>query len=147
VTGLIELERTITNRTSARSSQIPSGLSLADRLIVRTEVQMELTNKSSLTLQRQFLVETLQRINFGRLDNLRFRNAQPTVDETSRIVREHKFAAENGPRPETLQADFVLKHQLVELFRYFDDCGDGLIESLEVKHGLPFRMIVVESAI
>ena len=108
---------------------------------------MELTNKSSLSLQRQLLVETLQRINFGRLDNLRFRNAQPVVDETSRIVREHKFAAENGPRPESLKADFAIKHQLVELFRYFDESGDGLIESLEIKHGLPFRMIVVESAI
>ncbi len=108
---------------------------------------MKLTNKSSLTPQRQFLIETLQRINFGRLDNLRFRNAQPVVDETSRLVREHKFTAENGTRPESLKADFALKHQLIELFRYFDECGDGLIESLEVKHGLPFRMIVVETAI
>lgn len=108
---------------------------------------MELTNKSSLTLQRQFLVETLQRINFGRLEHLRFRNAQPILDATSQIVREHKFAAENGPRPESLKPDFTLKQQLVELFRYFDERGDGLIESLEVKHGLPFRMIVTESAI
>ena len=108
---------------------------------------MQLTNKSSLSLQRQLLVETLQRINFGRLDNLRFRDGQPVIDATASIVREHKFVAENGPRPETSKADFTLKQQLVELFRYFDERGEGQIESLEVKHGLPFRMIVIESAI
>ena len=107
---------------------------------------MELLNKSSHSLQRQFLVETLQRINFGRLDNLRFKAGEPILDESSKIVREHKFAGENGPRPETAKADFALKKQIVELFRYFDDHSDGVIESLEVKHGLPFRMVVIEPA-
>lgn len=107
---------------------------------------MELVNKSSLSLQRQLLVETLQRINFGRLDNLRFKSGEPFLDESSTIVREHKFAGENGPRPESAKEDFALKKQVVELFRYFDDRRDGVIETLEVKHGLPFRMVVIEQA-
>jgi hypothetical protein len=108
---------------------------------------MELLNKSSLSLQRQFLIETLQRINFGRLENLRFKDGQPILDETARVFREHKFGSENGPRPESTKADFALKKQLAELFRYFDERGDGVVQSLEVKHGLPFRMIVIETAI
>ncbi|MGB7323963.1 MAG: hypothetical protein WBD31_03770 [Rubripirellula sp.] len=108
---------------------------------------MELLNKSSLSLQRQFLIETLQRINFGRLENLRFKAGEPILDESSRIFREHKFGGENGPRPESGKVDFALKKQLAELFRYFDDRGDGVVESLEVKHGLPFRMVVIETAI
>jgi hypothetical protein len=107
---------------------------------------MELLNKSSLSLQRQFLIETLQRINFGRLENLRFKAGEPILDETSKIFREHKFGSENGPRPESTKIDFALKKQLAELFRYFDDRRDGIVESLEVKHGLPFRMVVIETA-
>ena len=54
--------------------------------------------------------------------------------------------AENGPRPESDKSDFTLKRPLVELFQYFDQQVDGEINVLEVKHGLPFRMIVVEPA-
>ena len=108
---------------------------------------MELVHKSSLSLQRQHLVEMLQSINFGRLDHLRFRDGQPIIDAKSQIVREHKFAAENGPRADLQKADFTLKQQLVELFAYFDNKRCGVIETLEIKHGLPFRMIVIESAV
>jgi hypothetical protein len=108
---------------------------------------MELLNKSSISLQRQFLIETLQRINFGRLDHLRFKAGEPTLDESTRIVREYKFAGENGGRAEAAKVDFALKKQVIELFRYFDDRGDGVIETLEVKHGLPFRVVVIEATI
>ncbi|TWU61943.1 hypothetical protein [Crateriforma conspicua] len=107
---------------------------------------MELIHKSSLSLQRQLLVETLQRINFGRLELIRFRSGQPELHDESKIVREHKFSAENGPRPESDKSDFTLKRPLVELFQYFDQQVDGEINVLEVKHGLPFRMIVIEPA-
>ena len=106
---------------------------------------MELVHKTSLSLQRQLLLETLQRINFGRLERIRFRGGQPELSDDSRIIREHKFSGENGPRPETSKSDFAIKRPLVELFRYFDQRGDGEIDVLEVKHGLPFRMIVIES--
>jgi len=40
-----------------------------------------------------------------------------------RVVREIKFQAENGPRPEAVKPDFALKRQVVELFEYFDSLG------------------------
>ena len=40
----------------------------------------------------------------------------------------------------------MLKRQLVELFDLLDDYGDGVIEVLEIKHGMPFRMTVMEKA-
>jgi hypothetical protein len=59
-----------------------------------------------------------------------------------RIVREHKFAGENGPRDERRLDDFPLKAQVVELFDELDGMGDGVIDVLTVKHGLPFNMHV-----
>jgi hypothetical protein len=61
-------------------------------------------------------------------------------------VREHKFGGENGPRPELATTNFLLKQQVVELFAFFDQLQDGEIDVLEIKHGLPFRMIVTEAS-
>jgi len=56
-----------------------------------------------------------------------------------------KFCAENGPRPEAEKEDFALKAHVRELFDHMEAMGDGVIGCIEVKHGLPFRMILEES--
>ena len=42
--------------------------------------------------------------------------------------------------------DFALKAQVRDLFDHFDALRTGTIRTLEVKHGLPFRMQVEEAA-
>lgn len=100
--------------------------------------------KASLTPSRRRLLELFQRMNFGRLESLEIRNGEPVLDPLPRRQFEIKFSAENGPRPELNSSDFLLKHQVVELFAFFDDLQNGLIDVLEIKHGLPFRMSVTE---
>lgn len=102
--------------------------------------------KSSLPVPRQRLVELMQHVNFGRVEGLVVADRQPVLDPPPRIVREIKFGGENGPRPEASIEDFTLKSQVLELFRSFDELGDGVIECLEIKHGLPFRMAVEDAA-
>ena len=92
--------------------------------------------------QRQQLIRELQRINFGRIDNLTIRNGEPVLDPPPSKQFEFKFAGENGPRPELDASDFQLRQQVVELFAFFDERQNGVIDVLEIKHGLPFRMIV-----
>jgi hypothetical protein len=98
--------------------------------------------KASLSFARRRLVQLMQQINFGRIEALVVRGGEPVLDPPPRVVRELKFGAENGPRPEAAAADFLLKAQVVELLRELDDLGDGTIDLIEVKHGLPFRMLV-----
>jgi hypothetical protein len=105
---------------------------------------MPVPNKASLSPARRRLLELFQRVNFGRLESLAVCNCEPVLDPRPVVVREHKFAGENGPRPELATDDFLLKQQVVELFAFFDQLQDGVIDVLEVKHGLPFRMIVTE---
>jgi len=102
--------------------------------------------KSSLPEPRRRIVELMQKVNFGRIENLVVRNGQPVLSPSPRIVREVKFGGENGPRPEASIEDFALKAQVVELFRYMDELHDGVIGVLEIKHGLPFRMAVEDAA-
>ncbi len=105
-----------------------------------------MATKASLSAARQHLLELMQRLNFGRIEGLVVRSGEPVLDPAPRVVREIKFGAENGPRSELGAKDFTLKSQLVELFEHFDRVGDGTLERLEVKHGLPFRMTVEEPA-
>lgn len=53
-----------------------------------------------------------------------------------------KFGGENAPLLEKVNATFALKSQVIDLFRQLDGISCGQIEVLEIKHGLPFRMLV-----
>ena len=67
-------------------------------------------------------------------------NGQPDFDPRPRLVRDRNLGSEPAPRPASPHEDFLLKEQVVELFDYFDQIGDGVIDLIEVKHGLPFRL-------
>jgi len=95
--------------------------------------------------ERRSLVALCQSLPFGRLENLRVAGGEPVLDPPPRVIREVKFGGDNDPRPEMTQGDFVLKSQIVDLFSELDKLGDGTILALEVKHGLPFRMMVGEA--
>ena len=101
---------------------------------------------ASLPPARRRLVTLMQEVNFGSIYGLHVRNREPVLDPPPRVVREVKFCAENGPRPEVTKQDFALKAQVLEFFAEMDTIGDDVIERIEIKHGLPFRMTVEEDA-
>ena len=94
-------------------------------------------NKASLSPARRRLLEILQKINFGRIENLSIRDGEPVLDPLPSIHREIKFGGESGPRPELGTADCCLKEQHVQLFDVFDQLQNGVIATLEVQNGLP----------
>ena len=101
--------------------------------------------KSSLSTQKKRLIETLQRTNYGRIENLLIRECEPVLNPPPRVVKDIKLgAADTGARPELNTEDFALKREHIELFEYFRRLGNGTIECIEVKAGLPFRLITVE---
>lgn len=102
--------------------------------------------KGGLSLSRRRLVELMQQVNFGRLEGVRVCDAEPVLDPQPGIVREIKFGGDNGPRPELATDDFALKSQVVEMFNHLDQYPNCHIETLEIKHGLPFRMLIREAA-
>lgn len=101
-------------------------------------------SKAQLNKLRLNLLLMMQHINFGRIEKLQIVKGDPVTDPRPVIVREFKFGGDNGPRPELRSSDFSLKQQLVELFAFFDEHPEVVIDVLDIKHGLPFRMIVSE---
>ena len=84
----------------------------------------------------------MQRLNFGRIEDLEVRGGEPVFSPAPRIVQDIKLGGENGPRAELAAADFVLKSQVAEFFDHLSRLGDGSIESIDVKHGLPFKLVI-----
>ena len=102
--------------------------------------------RQDLSPGRARLVQLCQQLNFGRIEHLGVCGGEPVFEPPPRVVREVKFGGENGPRPELSWQDFPLKSQVIELLTCLDELSDGTIEVLEIKHGLPFRMLVPRAA-
>ena len=100
--------------------------------------------KASLSPLRKRLLDLMQGINFGRIEDLVVHDGEPVFDPPPRVVRQVKFCGENGPRLERSSTDFALKAQVVELFEQLDQLRNGTVESVEIKHGIPFQMNVEE---
>jgi hypothetical protein len=98
--------------------------------------------KSKLSAQRRNLLETMQQLNFGRIEGLCVLDGQPTFSPTPRLVQEIKIGGENGPRPEHDRDDFVLRSSVIELFNHLDRLGTGTVSSIEVRYGLPTRLTI-----
>lgn len=95
-----------------------------------------------LSPARQRLVRLFQTINFGRLEELEIRGGDPVFSPAPRVFLELKLDVNDGPRPEARLERFELREQVRRFFRQIEDLGDGSVEVVEVRHGLPFRMVV-----
>jgi len=103
-------------------------------------------SKSELSHARRYLIDTMQEINFGRIEGLQVLDGEPRYFPTSpRKVREVVFGKANAPHPASSHEDYALKQQIVDLFELFDRERNLLIESLVVQNGLPVRMTIAES--
>ena len=102
----------------------------------------QIMKKAALSTAQQQLMQMMQALNFGRIEELKIRRGEPIFDPSPRVVRQIKFGGDNGPRPELQHSDFALKSQVVELFDHLARIGDGTVETLEVQHGLPFKLTI-----
>ncbi len=104
-------------------------------------------SKQGLSEDRLKLVELMQDINFGRIERLRVRGGSPVVAParlSSAITSSgaRTVPGRNGPRQ-----TFYSKRKVAELFvECLDRLQDGVVDVLEIKHGLPFRMTTTEVA-
>ena len=98
--------------------------------------------KKMLSPARQRLVELMQEINFGRIEDLDVRDGEPVVVPAPRVVRDIVFGKDNAPNKARCWRDFALKDQVIEMFDFFDQERSLRVERLVVQNGLPLRMTV-----
>ncbi len=95
---------------------------------------------SQLSLGRQRLVRLMQRVNFGRIEGLLIVRGEPVFKPAPRTIQAIKLGGDHGPRQEAALRDFRLAAEVIEMIERLAQLGDGRIERLDVRHGLPFFM-------
>lgn len=84
----------------------------------------------------------LQSINFGYVEGLEVRRGEPVFNPAPMVYVEVKLDAAAAPRPEMESADFELRSEVVRLVEQFDELGDGSIERIDIRHGVPRRVVI-----
>ena len=102
----------------------------------------DLQTKSSLSPAQKRLVELLQIVNFGTIENLFVRAGDPVFEPAPKVIRSIKVGGENGARRELALADFALRDPVIELFQHLRSIRDGKVTAIQIRCGLPCQIIV-----
>jgi hypothetical protein len=104
------------------------------------------TRFSQLSPSRQALVRICQETNFGYVQDLTVRNREPIFTTSLPVVlADVKLDSEDEPRREAGLSDFVLGAELVRLMLLLDKIEEGKISKIEIRAGLPRRVVVERS--
>ena len=115
--------------------------------LVRKALNMRMDHcKSSLSAPRQKLLQSMQRLHFGTIENLIVRGGEPSFVPPPKVTKEIKLGIETTARPASQDGDFLLKRNVSDLFGHFDRLRDGSVVSVEVRHSLPTRLIIITEA-
>ena len=89
------------------------------------------------------LVALLTSIGFGRIEQLTIRGGEPIFDDALRVIRTIKIAGTRQPalRPD---GDPALRREPLDLIALIQRVGDGVLSRIEIAHGLPLFVEVVE---
>jgi hypothetical protein len=97
---------------------------------------------SDLSPARQALVRLCQAIGHGSIEDLEVRRSEPVFNPAPVMLRDVKLDADEVPRPELALSDFVLSDQVCRLLRMLDNLESGSIRHIEVRAGIPRRVLV-----
>lgn len=101
--------------------------------------------KQSLTPPQRRTLELFQRIRYGVVFRLSFRDGQPVLGPEVRWKRKVKVLGANEPHPALGLDDFVLRQEVTRFFRQLADLGAGVITNLEICNGLPVSFEIEEA--
>ena len=96
--------------------------------------------KASLHPGQRRLVELIESLEFGAIEQLCICGGQPRFEPEPRIVQSIKLDSAAADR--TADApNLTLKSEFTSLFDRLSSLRDGLV-AIEVRHGVPFRLVI-----
>jgi hypothetical protein len=100
---------------------------------------------SKLSPARQALVRICQAVNFGEIQGVLVRDADPVFSPAPVMLVDVKLDADEGPRPERDLTDFELPDEVRRLLCRLNKIQNGMIERIEVRAGVPRRIVFKSS--
>jgi hypothetical protein len=105
-------------------------------------------SSDDLSMVESRLLLDIQRVYFGRVENIRVRGGDIDLTEarvvydillTKRVIREAY------PQPQS--GSFPLKASVIDLFQTIRKVANGTVRRIEIRHGLPTFMEIEEAAL
>lgn len=88
----------------------------------------------------------IQDTRFGSIRDFRLSDGLPVIDDDTGISIEYKLSGLES-REEVIDAEtFLEKPQVRTMLARFRQVGNGVVECLDVRDGLPFKMVVRRKA-
>jgi hypothetical protein len=87
------------------------------------------------------LVRLCQETNYGFIHDLQIHERQPVFEPPPPVILDLKLDGTGESRPETVLADFQLPAEVFRLMEILDGFFSGTIESIEVRAGIPRRVV------
>lgn len=98
---------------------------------------------SDLSTPRQDLVRLCQSTNYGHIQSLEVRDREPILSNPQCVVSvDIKLDSEDLPRQESAEPDFLLCAEIHRLMELLDKIHNGKISKLEIRAGIPRRVIL-----
>jgi hypothetical protein len=95
-----------------------------------------------LSAPRQALIRLFQSVNFGQIIGLAIRNGEPIFHPEPTVLVDVKLDGEDGERSEADLSDFALRDEIRRLLAHLDQLQNGTVERIEVRSGVPRRIII-----
>ena len=96
---------------------------------------------SHLSTPRQRLVRRCQAINYGYIQRLEVENSEPIFKPETLVYVEIKLDVDDCGRSEVGLTDFALPDEIQRLIAQLDEIQIGVIEKIEVRGGIPRRLV------
>jgi len=94
-----------------------------------------------LSPARQALVRLCQTANYAQIEQLLVRDSEPIFNPAPVVLLDLKLDSDEVPRPELVLTDFALTAEFCRLMDKLDALKHGIIERIEVRAGLPRRLL------
>jgi hypothetical protein len=101
-----------------------------------------LNQYSQLSAPRQAFVRLLQSVNFGYVLGVTIKNGDPVFHPEPTVLLDLKLDADERERQEADLPDFALRGEVLRLMARLDQLQDGRIERIEVRAGIPRRVVI-----
>lgn len=93
------------------------------------------------------LIRLIRQTQFGCISNIKLSAGQPVFDGNTYMSVEFKLSGVEQAREVLSEEDYARKPQVRALFERFRTQGNGTIECLDVRDGLPFKMTIKRKAL
>ena len=97
--------------------------------------------RRSLTPSQRRTVEIIERVGFGRIEQLCVRGGDPCYAQPPHVVEEVRLVSEPECRPDRSDGHLTLQKEFVSLFNELRRVQNGMV-AVEIRHSLPVRLSI-----